>query len=138
MENKKIITIMAIAVGVLVLALVGLWVYSLINQNFSFENITGNPAGNTPSIKTLTVDETKEILNRDYPETITGIVKFSKGDTETVKVTITTGDGKEYTLSPDQPAFIYGSYGVKDGNKVQIQGRFTSDNKIEWTSIKAI
>ncbi len=143
MENKKIVIIVIV---ILILIAVGVGIYYLVNDNFNLPKTATNQVKNgaknaTPpppqKVKQLTPEEITAQNNKNYPETITGTINFS-GKGSTVKATIKTSDGKEYTISPDQPEAIYGSFGVKNGDKVQIQGRFTQDNKIEWVSMKAI
>ena len=143
METKKIIVVIILAI--LVLALIGVGTYYLINHNFNFATTVINQVTNgikneksepPIKIKQLTPEEIAAQNKKSFAETITGTISFlSKGSL--VKATIKTSDGKEYTLSPDQPEAIYGSFGVKNGNRVQIQGKIIGD-KIEWVNMKAI
>jgi len=144
METKKIIIIIILAI--LILAVVGIGVYYLVNHNFNFAetviNQVKNGAKNTNQeppikVKQLTPEEITAQNKKDFAETITGTISFS-GKGGTVKATIKTSDGKEYTISPDQPEVIYGSFGVKNGSRVQIQGRITGDGKVEWVTMKPI
>jgi len=138
MEKKKIIIIVII---VLVLILAFLGIFTLINLTASFtKNVTNivdtskTVSTQKPTVPTLAEVEKQNEIN--YPDAIIGTIKFLDSKTA-IKSTITTSDGKEYTLSPDQPKAIYESFGVKDGSKVQIQGKIVGD-KITWVSLKTI
>jgi hypothetical protein len=76
-------------------------------------------------------------LQNDYPEIITGIIKFL--DTKnSYKTTLAASDGKEYMLWPAQPASVYQSLGIKNGDKVQVNGKIFEDDKLTWALIKPI
>jgi len=55
-----------------------------------------------------------------------------------VKTTVKADDGKEYTLWPPQAKSIYESFGIKDGQRVEIQGRVNSQGNLEWGSMSPI
>lgn len=144
METTKIIIVIISVISVIVV--VGIGIYYLVNHNFNFaenvidqvkngtKNAEPNPA---PQVKQLTPEEIAAQNKKNFAETITGTISFS-GKTGTVKAAIKTSDGKEYIISPYQPEAIYGSFGVENGDEVQIQGRFIEDNKIEWVTMKPI
>jgi len=137
MENKKIIIIISIAVVILVLCAAGISLYYFMSKN-NTTGLNGENNNGTPGVpKTPEEAEyTQEMQKEDYPEVITGTIKFLDS-ANTYKSTLTTSDGKVYTLSPDQPSSIYGSFGAKNGGKVKIQGRY-KDDKIEWTVMESI
>lgn len=81
-------------------------------------------------------EEQLEKIKQEKPEIITGIIKFL--DTKSVfKTTITSADGKTYILYPAQPKSIYESYGVKNGQKVQINAKLLENGQIEWALLRA-
>lgn len=144
MENKKIIII--VVLGILILAIIGIGIYYLINRNFNFTkaiinqvtNNTGTPKDGPIVQEAISPQEIEAKNKSNYSNTITGTITFSKSTGSAVKATIKASDGEEYVLSPEQPEAIYGSFGVKNGDKVQIQGKFIENNKIEWIKIKSI
>jgi len=147
MNSQKIIIIIIIF-AVLVLIASGIGVYYSIYGNFKFNfikfgvnpitNATNN--SNNESVVKIETPSVQEVENQNkinYPDTVIGTINFlDKGSV--IKSTIKTSGGKEYTLSPNQPKAIYESFGAKDGKKVEIQGKITADNKLEWLTMKAI
>jgi predicted PurR-regulated permease PerM len=135
MEKRKIVIIIIIVL-VLILALLGAFVL-ITSLTKNVANII-DTSKVTPAPKPVvpTLEEVEKQNQVNYPDTIIGTIKFLDNKTA-IKSTITTSDGKVYTLSPDQPKAIYGSFGIKDGNKVQIQGKIVGD-KITWVSLKTI
>ena len=76
-------------------------------------------------------------VEKDYPVVITGTINFlDKG--VAIKSTVKTNDNKTYILSPNQPKAIYESFGVKNGVKVQIQGKIMQNNELSWITMKPI
>lgn len=141
MENKKIIIIVA---TVVVLIIAGIGIYYLINPNFNFTknvasqdgNITGN-SKNVPVVKTPTLEEANAQNKTNYPDTITGVINFLDNG-GVIKTTVKTADGKEYTLSPNQPKIIYESFGAKNGSTVQVQGKIIDNNTLNFLTLKVI
>ena len=74
---------------------------------------------------------------KDYPILVQGTINFL--DTKTlVKTTLTTADGKVYILSPAQPEVIYESFGVKNGQKVQVNAKSLDSTNLEWALMKPL
>jgi len=146
MEIKKIIIVTTLVV--LVLIAIGIGIYYFINYSLNFGNnvveqptINTNTKTKTPGNESTegylpTPDEINAQNKINYPDTIIGIIDFQdKG--ALIKTTIRATNGKEYILSPNQPKAIYESFGVKDGNRVQIQGKIINGN-VTWLTMKAI
>ena len=139
MNFKKTIIIVISTILLLILALLGIYFFVSYNLLKIKNSQVGNEKVNLGEIERpkITIEEAEAKNREKYPSTIIGIIKFlNKGSV--VIATIKTSDGKEYTLSPDQPMAIYESFKVKNGDKVTIQGNFLSDNKIEWLTIISI
>jgi hypothetical protein len=139
---KKIIIIIA---AILLVAALMLGYY-FIMQKFNFaqnesvqtENESEKLNGQTPSQNSQpTIEEIEEQNKENYPDVITGKIYFLDNGT-VIKTTIKTADGKEYVLSPDQPKVIYESFGAKNGGSVKVQGKITTDGKLEWILITPI
>jgi hypothetical protein len=78
-----------------------------------------------------------EEINKNYPEVIMGVIKFF--DTKnSFKATLKTDDGTEYILWPAQPKSVYESFGVKNGGKVQVNGKPLEGGKLRWALMKPI
>lgn len=99
------------------------------------QNITEIPPDQAP--KPPSLQEDQEAINRRFPDIIKGIIKFFDKDS-VFKTTLTTSDGKSYTLYPNQPKNIYQEiYGAKNGGMVEIKGKIEG-NLIKWTTMKPI
>ena len=139
MEKQKIFIIIPLAV--LVLAIAGILSYYLLSSRTTSNQIANIPGNlrNVPNAK-VNVPTQEELAAQNkikYPNTVIGIINFlDKG--VIIKTTVKTSDGILYTLSPNQPKVIYESFGVKNGNRVQIQGKIQSDNTLTWLTMKAI
>ena len=138
MSNKIAILILAIVL----IIIAGIVVYFFASQNFSFINkeINNSTSQNTnlPLNKKIpTAEEQAAQIKKDYPETIRGIINFlDKG--KIIKTTIKADDNKEYTLWPPQPSSIYESFGVKNGQRVELSGRLNDKGNLEWATLKTI
>lgn len=78
-----------------------------------------------------------EEINRNYPEVITGVIKFFDAK-NSFKATLKTDDGIEYILWPAQPKSVYESFGAKNGGKVQVNGKLLEGGKLGWALMKPI
>ena len=80
---------------------------------------------------------TLEIIKKNYPEVITGVIKFFDKNNY-FKATLKTDAGIEYILWPAQPKSVYESFGAKDGGRVQVNGKPLEDGKLNWALMKPI
>jgi len=137
-KNKIIITIISI---IFMLIIISISILYIINPNFDFMGFMGKQSGNIDSgdsvkIKPLTPEEIRVQNKINYPNTIIGTIRFLDSK-EKIRSIVKTVEGKEYILSPDQSKIIYESFGLKNGDKVQVDGKIV-DDKIIWLNIKAI
>ena len=137
MQNKSLILIVVIVLIVIVATTLGFF-YVKSGYKNPITIATKGIVDNTAKVKAVpTLQQQSAQIKKDYPQTISGIINFL--DTKnTHKTTIKTSDGKEYTLWPLQPTSIYESLGVKNGQKVEIQGKLNSQGNLEWATIKPI
>jgi hypothetical protein len=78
-----------------------------------------------------------EEINKNYPEIITGVIKFL--DTKnSFKTTLTTDSGMVYTLWPSQPEVVYQSFGAKNNGKVQVNGKPLGNGMLSWALMRPI
>lgn len=122
-----------ILISVLVAVFLGIFLYLFLAALEAPQTI---PAQNQTEV-ILSPEEQLAKIKTEYPEVIKGVITFF--DTKTLwKATIRTKDGKEYILWPSQPKSVYEFFGVKSGGNVEVQGRFSGDDRIEWKLIKPI
>jgi hypothetical protein len=133
--NSKKVLIIAIVLIVLVLAVI-LGIFFFYRQPAINPSLGG--AGQKIVTKTPPpIAQAQAQTNKDYPITVDGIINFF--DTKnSFKATIKTSDGKEYILYPPQPEAIYGSLGIKAGQKVELRVKALDTARLEWGSIKPI
>ena len=98
----------------------------------------GNQENETKAKKPeITPEQEIEQINRDYPETVKGVINFlDKG--AVLKSTIKTDDGKEYTLWPAEPKSVYESFGAQNGKRVEVKAKILENNRLEWKLMKPI
>jgi uncharacterized protein YdeI (BOF family) len=139
--SKKIIIITLLIILVIIL---GAAIYYAMQHGSTptpGNNQPNNPVSqNTapqPQHKVPTVAEQVAQINKDYPETITGTINFlDKGIN--YKTTITADGGKEYIVSPPQSESIYKSMGLKDGQRVEVQGKINDQGNLILGTLKPI
>ena len=139
--NKKIKALI-ILVSILILCSIGYWIYYLVAvKDYGIVKNGGNgqpqnniPTPAEPTSVTPTEEEYKNQVAVDYPDMVTGTISFQSGD----KATIKTADGKIYTFTPNQPQDVYKAFGLKSGDKVEVQAKILDSNLIKWIMIKAI
>lgn len=131
------IVIFLITILAIIIIAVAIWIFSG-SSPFPGPELTGqNPGSLTQKANEVTPQEQMAQIKKDYPLAVKGVINFlSAGKTN--KATVKADDGKEYTLWPPQPASIYSSYGVKSGQKIEIQGKINSQGNLEWGAIKPI
>jgi hypothetical protein len=78
----------------------------------------------------LTTAELDQII-KDFPDIVNGIITLADVETK-----IKTDDGKEYLLWPPQPSSVYTYIGIKNKQKVEVQGRILKNNHLEWRLMK--
>lgn len=78
----------------------------------------------------LTTAELDQII-KDFPDIVSGIITLADVETK-----IKTDDGKEYLLWPPQPSSVYTYIGIKNKQKVEVQGRILKNNHLEWRLMK--
>jgi len=145
--SKKLIVIIILATVVL-LALIGGGAYYLIkskansnpnSDSTSGENLTASaqPQKTDAEIKKEKEEQLTQ-LNKDYPDKVTGVITFA--DTaKAYKATVKADSGKEYLLSPAQPQSVLEAlFGVKNGDKVEVQGKINNKGNLEWAIITPI
>jgi flagellar basal body-associated protein FliL len=141
MQKKKIVLLIILILFVAVLLGVGIYYFFYILHGA----ITGpgvhsaqkvapkklhSPNSSTPA------DQSK-IINKNYPEIITGVIKFL--DTKDFfKTTLTTDSGTEYVLWPAQPESVYESFGAKNSGRIQVNGKPLEGGKLSWALMKPI
>ncbi len=137
MEKKFLILLIA-AVILVILVVLGVIVYSPQFLSKTISNLSG--VNGVEENKIMAPPDPTKILKqgkKDYPEIIKGVISFldTKGLFKTV---VKVDGGKEYTIWPAEPKSVYESLGVKNGGRVEIQGRFSQDGNIEWFLMKPI
>lgn len=137
--DKKLILIIALVVLIVVAGGIYFLIYSRSEQK-NYDNVQNSMERARKEIAQIKVPSKEDQLaqiKKDYPETITGILNFFD-TTTTFKATIKTDAGKIYTLWPAQPKDIYESFGVREGQRVEIWGKTNSQGNLEWGDIKPI
>jgi hypothetical protein len=122
----------------IIILVIAVAIISAITIYYPFQHIAPKSAGlkkETIEPPTITFEQQMNQIKKDFPEVITGTIHFL--DTKnSLKTTIKTDDGKEYTLWPSQPESVYESFGAKDGGKVEIQAKAPQDGKVQWELMK--
>jgi len=140
--EKTTLNIIIITVAVFfMLAVVGIGIYYVISFDFGSvkpvvnetENTNNLNSQNQPARKTPTKEEI-EIQNQiNFPDVLIGTIKFLEKNKA-----ILTADNKEYLFHPNQPVGVYKSFGIEDGDKVEVQVKVLEDNRIKWITIKKV
>ncbi|MGD0577111.1 MAG: hypothetical protein ABSA74_03500 [Candidatus Staskawiczbacteria bacterium] len=136
------VLIAAIILIVVILAGIGVYYFVFFNRAPAPVAVKNNflPVRKTnkiPAAKPITPEEQAAEIQKDYPQKIIGVINFL--DTKTsYKATIKTDGGEIYTLWPPQPEAIYGSIGVKNGQRVSVQGKIDNQVNLEWATITPI
>ncbi len=138
MEKRNIILIITATVLVLLLVEVGAY-YTIkyVSRPSPVANLSVDVTEVVEANSVPTPEEIEAQNKIDYPDIITGIVYFSK-DKNPLKSSIKTSGGTEYILSPNQPYTIYETFGVRDGDAVQIQGKILENNKLSWVKMESV
>jgi hypothetical protein len=143
MSKKNLIIVIAVAIIVIVVAVY--FAFSFMSGPANVSSLNSLAGQNKPLQSLKSAEELKQEaaaqlvqINKDYPDKIAGIINFydTKG---AYKATIKTNDGKEYMLLPPQPQSIYTAlFGVKNGQKVEVQGELDNKGGLGWAVIKPI
>ena len=141
--SKQITLIIIIVVAIILVAILGIGVHYFIPSKSASTNVkstTNIPVTPSKTDAEIKQDAEQQLaqLQKDYPETIKGVINFS--DAKGVyKATLKSDSGKEYTLYTPQPESIYNAqFGVKNGQKVEVQGKINDKGNLELASIKPI
>lgn len=135
MERRTINIIIILTSIIFIIAFAGVGIYYIINLDFNSAKPSLNQPEENNTVRKLPTKEEVDAQNKiNYPDTLTGIIKFLDEN----KSTLTTLNNKEYIFYPNQPTGIYQSFGIEDGDKVQVQAKILEDNKIKWISIKKV
>ena len=128
-----------IAIIILITAVViGFGIYCFIFKPFAAKkNLPAQKINNNAELPKITAEQQAVEIKKDYPQIIDGTINFFNTK-KSYKATIKTDDGKQYILWPPQPESIYWSFGVKNGQRVEIQGRLNSQGNFEWARITPI
>lgn len=137
--DKKLILIIVLVVLIVIAGGAYYLIYSKPGQKNSdnVQNSIEQARRELAQIKVPSKEDQLAQIKKEYPETITGILNFFDTAT-TFKATIKTDTGKIYILWPAQPKDIYESFGVKEGQKVEVWGKTNSQGNFEWGNIKPI
>jgi hypothetical protein len=131
--KKNNLIIIVVAIILVIIAIVCVYYFMPKEQNYTFVPNTSVKAPPAP-----TPEEQLAQIKKDYPQVITGIIKFLDTNTS-IKSTVTTSEGAVYTLWPNQPKSIYQSFGAKDGGRVEIQAKIVNNGQfISWGIMKPI
>ena len=141
--SKKVLIIIISAI-ILVVVIGAVVYYFSSNKNNIVKQIGNTVSQNTnqsannvaPVQKPPTPQEQTAQINKDYSQKIRGVINFDTS--KAMKTTIKSDDGKIYTLWPPQSSPIYESFGVKNGQRVEIQGKLNSQGNLEWVTLKSI
>lgn len=140
---KKITIFMSVMVVIIIVETIIIG-YSVLNKyNFFAKqpavaaSVDVNNAIKKPNEKPLTPEQQAAKIEKEYPQLIEGTINFLNKGKE-LKTTIKADNGKEYILWPPQPEAIYKSFGVKNGQKVQVHGKLNSQGNLEWAELKPI
>ena len=137
-----------IIVIIVFLAVVGIAVYNIVlfvtTSGVAPVNVAQNIQKNNAQSKTpvkevpkITPEQQTAEVNKDYPLVIDGVINFlDKG--ANFKTTIKSDDGKIYILWPPQPSPVYQTFGVKNGGRVEVQGRINAQGNLEFGLLKPI
>jgi len=130
----KSFKIILVAILILAVIICGVIFWFVSSGNFS---IWKNSLSKEKEVPQVTQEQQTKQLRKDYPKTIIGVINFldTKSD---YKSTLKTDDGKVYTLYPPQPKIIYESFGAKDGQRVEVWGRFSKQGNLEWSKMNPI
>lgn len=140
--EKRTLNIIIITVAIFfMLAIVGVGIYYVVSFDLGFvkpivnktENQNNQNLDNRPIRKIPTAKEIEAQNNANFPDAIIGIIKFLEGD----KATLKTGN-IEYVFYPDQPIEVYKSFGVANGDRVEVRAKILEGNKIKWLTIKKV
>jgi hypothetical protein len=134
---NKIVLLIIILV-ILIAALAGIYYFIFLNPQNMPESLAPQQNNAQSQLeKKPTVEEQAIQIKKDYPLVVRGIISFldNKGS---FKTTVKSDDGKIYTLWPAEPSSVYGTFKVKSGGRVEIQGRVNNQGNLEWGSMKSI
>jgi flagellar basal body-associated protein FliL len=136
--DKKILISLIVVIVLLVVIAIGIGVYYFVFRgNTGFLANNTNNEQNPGEIKILTPEQQDKKIEKEYAETVDGIINFlDKG--EVLKTTLTTNAGKVYILSPAEPKSVYESLGAKDGKRVQVRAKSLSGDYLEWKMLKPL
>ena len=136
---KKAVIVIIVLIIVLVSAAAGAGICYFFITNKSPEK-SGGPQRIVHVPPKVVLPNPADVLakvKKEYPETITGVIKFL--DTKTaLKTTLTTSDGTVYILWPPQAESIYESLGAKNGGEIQVNGKPLDGGKLNWVVMKPI
>jgi len=139
--SKNVSMILLVAVIVLIVVILAVYFYFSIYQfrNLKITDVNENitPTQLTKEEMLQKIEEEKQQIKKDFPEIIIGVIKLLDSETN-YKATITTDDGKTYTLFPLQPKSIYKSLGIESGQKVQIRAKDLNEDKLEWAEMTPV
>jgi hypothetical protein len=122
--SKQIILLIIVIV---IIALLGGGIYYFIYKNMFM----------TPTINQTKEENTADLIKKDFPDVVVGIITISsnKGIDSAI---IKTDDGKEWSVWPDRPQPSYEHEGIKTGQKVELRGKISDENRIQWRLIRPI
>jgi hypothetical protein len=141
MEKRTINIIIIMVAIIFILALAGLVIYYIISLDFGFakpvvnepENQNNLNSQNQTTSKIPTKEEIEAQNKINFPDILIGRIKFLDKNKTTLKT-----ENAEYVFYPNQPAGVYKSFGIEDGDNVKVQAKVLQDNKIKWISIKKV
>lgn len=145
--SKKSLIISVVIIFIIIAGAIGAYYFVLYTQNITNVPVVSikstdkksdtKPPPPPPAPSAPTVAQQLEQIKKNYPEVITGIINFL--DTKnSLKTTVKTNDGKVYILWPAQPESVYRSFGVKNGGRVEIQGKVLENGMLGWGTMKPI
>ena len=135
MNNKKLVVL--IATVILLLIILSQVIYYVFFKDFRIVkelNPINDNKDQEVQTEVKTPDEYWQQAEQENPDVLIGIISFNPQDTATLK----TEDNKIYTFTPNQPEAVYGSFGVKDGDKVRVQAKILDENTIKWVKMEVV
>ena len=120
--SKKIIALLIVIL--IAITVIGIEFYYYLFQEKEVIDLLSLPAEKPDK-------EAERLLRERYPDILIGTISFSDN-----RVTIETEDEKEYLLWLPRPKSYYENKNIKDGQRIEIRGKFLDEQRIYVKTIK--
>jgi ATP-dependent 26S proteasome regulatory subunit len=134
--TKKILVLVLVVVVIFLTAGMGLLILTLnnyrpIQKAAVISEKSSQALENGRQTKADKLKELEVSYNKDFPDVVTGIINIISDQ----KTTIKNESGVEYLISPPRAKSFFSGSGIKNGNKVEVRGKFMGENIITLASI---